>query len=64
MTAQEISNEIDGNVERIVNSNTDMKDFAGVIARGIWQLALQVAKLNGNFEESRKYHEYKGQGRS
>ena len=45
MTAQEISNEIDGNVERIVNSNTDMKDIAGVIARGVWQLALQVAKL-------------------
>jgi hypothetical protein len=46
MTALEIENEIESNIERVVNSNTDMKDFAGVIARGCWQIALQLARAN------------------
>jgi hypothetical protein len=46
MTPEEIQYEIDNSVERVVNSNAEMKDYLAVVARGVWQIALQQARAN------------------
>lgn len=45
MTVEEISAEIES-VDRGVDKNTDNKYVFGLIARGIWQIALQLAEMN------------------
>lgn len=44
MDIKEIQNEIE-RVDRAAEHNTDQKLVLGLIARGIWQVALQVARL-------------------
>lgn len=45
MTIEEIEKEIE-TVERGAISNNDSRYVAGIIARGVWQIVLQLAKLN------------------
>lgn len=47
MTVEELEHEIE-HVEKLANHNTDTRDVAGAIAKGVWQVALQLAKLNEN----------------
>ena len=47
MTVKEIERELEV-VERGANSNADMRHVAGLIARGVWEIARQLAKLNEN----------------
>lgn len=42
MDVKEISAEIE-NVDRNVEKNTDSKYVWGLVARGVWQIALQLA---------------------
>lgn len=51
MTRAEIQREIEA-VESAVEKNTDLKFVHGLIARGIWQVALQLAKLTRRLEET------------
>jgi hypothetical protein len=45
MTVKELENELD-KVELAVSRLHEAKDMYGLIARGVWQVALQLAKLN------------------
>lgn len=49
MNVQEIEREIE-TVDKVANSNTDMRDVAGHLCRGIWELALQMAIINDQAE--------------
>ena len=45
MDVKELENELD-KVELAVSRLHEAKDMYGLIARGCWQIALQLAKLN------------------
>jgi hypothetical protein len=45
MTVEEIEKEIE-HVEKAAESNTDLKMIHGLIAKGVWQIALQLAISN------------------
>lgn len=49
MDVRELELELE-RVESQVARNIDIKDIQGIIARGIWQVALQLAKLATNAE--------------
>jgi hypothetical protein len=44
MDSAEIAKEIE-QVEKITNSNTDTKDVLGAATKGIWEIALQLARI-------------------
>ena len=44
MNVKEIQREIEV-VEKTANSNVDIKDIQGQIAKGVWEIALQLAQL-------------------
>ena len=44
MNVSEIRREIEI-VERTVNANTDIKDIQGLVAKGVWEIALQLCEL-------------------
>jgi hypothetical protein len=49
MTAKDIEYEIDARVERMATSNSNERDVAAVTMRGVWELALQLAKFNERY---------------
>ncbi len=51
MNVQELENELD-KVELAVSRLHEAKDMYGLIARGVWQVALQLAKLNEGVEKA------------
>ena len=51
MNVKELTNELE-NVELAVTRMHEAKDMYGLIARGVWQIALQLAKLNEGVEKT------------
>ena len=50
MTVHEIEREIENVVDKGAQSNTDLRHVTGLAARGIWEVALQLAKANRTAE--------------
>lgn len=51
MNVKELENELD-KVELAVSRLHEAKDMYGLIARGVWQIALQLGKLNDSLEKA------------